>query len=49
MSGRDYRHRETKKPKKNAGKTLEISILSAPVAEVEVVKKKKKREGEKEG
>jgi hypothetical protein len=41
MGSRDFRWRETKKPKKGAKKTKTISEL-LPQAEVEVVKKKKK-------
>ncbi len=44
MGRRDYRHREPKKPKKDAKKILPITIIQPPV-EVEVIKKgKKKRE-----
>ena len=46
MSRRDYRHRESKKPKKDAKKLPPVSVLTTP-ANVEVVKKeKKKREDE---
>jgi len=41
MGRRDYRHREPKKPKKEARKKLAAPILSPPVT-VEVVKKGKK-------
>jgi len=41
MGKRDYRWRETKKPKKGAKKTKTISELM-PSTEVEVVKKKRK-------
>jgi hypothetical protein len=41
MGKRDYRWRETKKPKKGAKKTKTISELMPPT-EVEVVKRKKK-------
>ena len=45
MGNRDFRKKETKKPKKGAKKIPEVSILPTPV-EVEVVKKGKKREEE---
>ena len=49
MGSRDYRHREAKKPKKDAKKAILPSILSPePVVEVEVIKKGKKRRGEEE-
>ncbi len=41
MGSRDYRKRESKKPKKAAKKISEVSILTTPV-EVEVIKKGKK-------
>ena len=41
MGSRDFRWRETKKPKKGVKRTKTISEL-LPQAEVEVVKKKKK-------
>ncbi len=41
MSRRDYRHRESKKPKKDAKKILADTILPPPVT-VEVIKKGKK-------
>ena len=47
MGSRDYRHRESKKPKKDAKKILPVTILPPPL-EVQVVKKKKHREQEKE-
>ena len=48
MGRRDYRHREPKKPKKDAKKVSPITILPTPT-EVEVIKKaKKKREGVEE-
>lgn len=44
MGKRDYRHREPKKPKKDAPKLAPVSIIPPPV-QVEVIKKgKKKRE-----
>lgn len=46
MGRRDYRHREPKKPKKDA-KKVSATILP-PVANVEVVKKGKKRREEEE-
>jgi hypothetical protein len=47
MGRRDYRHHETKKPKKNAKKVNVADILQPPVT-VEVVKKKRKKEPEAE-
>ena len=47
MGKRDYRHREAKKPKKEAKKTLPPTILS-PVPMVEVIKKKQKKREEEE-
>ena len=47
MGRRDYRHRESKKPKKDAKKLPPVSILPAPV-NVEVVKKGKKKREEEE-
>ena len=47
MSSRDYRHRETKKTKKDARKISPISIMPSP-AQVEVIKKGKKKRGEAE-
>lgn len=41
MGKRDFRHRETKKPKKAAKKIAITDILSSPVT-VEVIKKKRK-------
>jgi hypothetical protein len=45
MGSRNYRHREPKKGKKDTKKLPEVSILPKPV-DVEVVKKRKKREEE---
>ena len=46
MGRRDYRHRESKKPRKDAEKKSATPILPSPVT-VEVVKKgKKEREVE---
>jgi hypothetical protein len=45
MGSRDYRRREAKKPKKDAKKLPQVSILPPP-AEVEVVKKGKKNKEE---
>jgi hypothetical protein len=47
MGRRDYRHRETKKPKKGAKKPTVSEVLATPVS-VEVVKKVKKQEGTEE-
>lgn len=46
MGKRDFRHRETKKPKKDAKKSAPISF-ELPV-EVEVIKKGKKPQPEEE-
>jgi len=43
MGKRDYRHREPKKPKKDAKKISAATILPSPTT-VEVVKKKRKGE-----
>ncbi len=45
MGRRDYRHRETKKQKKDPKKLPQITITTAP-ANVEVIKKGKKEEEE---
>ncbi len=45
MGRRDFRHREPKKPKKDAKKVSATTILPSPMT-VEVVKKEKKREVE---
>lgn len=48
MGKRDYRHRESKKPKKDAKKTPVTTIIQPP-ATVEVIKKgKQDKEKEKE-
>lgn len=47
MGGRDYRWRETKKPKKDAKKIPATTILPPPVT-VEVIKKGKKEPREEE-
>jgi hypothetical protein len=49
MGKRDYRHREPKKPKKDAKKAPPAIIIQAPI-EVEVIKKgkQKQEEGEEE-
>jgi len=51
MGKRDYRHRESKKPKKDAKKLSPLDILTGSVTNVEVVKKKgkKKEAGEERG
>ena len=46
MATKDYRHRETKKPKKDSKKPASI-IFETPV-EVEVIKKGKKPQPEEE-
>ncbi len=43
MGSRDFKKREAKKPKKDTKKTTTASIFE-PVVEVEVVKKKGKKE-----
>lgn len=47
MGSRDYRHRETKKPRKSTRKLPETSILAPPTM-VEVVGKGKKARKEEE-
>jgi hypothetical protein len=47
MGSRDYRHRETKKTKKDTRKISPISIMPSPV-QVEVIKKGKKKREEAE-
>jgi len=47
MGKRDFRHREAKKPKKDAKKTLSATILPSPIT-VEVIKKGKKERQEEE-
>ena len=48
MGRRDYRHRESKKPKKDTKKISPLDIVSTP-ANVEIIKKvRKKREEEEE-
>jgi hypothetical protein len=48
MGKRDYRHRESKKTKKDTKKIAPVNILQ-PLVQVEVIKKgKKKREGAEE-
>ena len=47
MGRRDFRHREPKKPKRDAKKTLATTILQPPVT-VDVIKKGKKEQKEKE-
>jgi len=45
MGRRDFRHREPKKPKKDAKKVSATTILPPPVT-VEVVKRERKRKVE---
>lgn len=47
MSRRDYRHKEPKKPKKDARKLPPVSI-QPPVVNVEVIKKHKRKEEDEE-
>ena len=48
MGKRDYRNRETKKPKKDTSKLSVIPIIQASSVVEVVQKKKKKREEEEE-
>ncbi len=48
MGKRDFRGRETKKPKKDSKKPISATILPPPV-EVEVIKKGKKARPQEEG
>ena len=48
MGSRDYRHRETKKPKKEAKKLPETTILPPPMTVEVIGKRKKGRKGEGE-
>lgn len=48
MGRRDYRHREPKKPKREAKKISPVTIMPPPV-QVEVIKKGKKKREEAEG
>lgn len=41
MGKRDYRQRETKKPKKDTKKSVSSEVISSP-SDVEIIKKKKK-------
>ncbi len=47
MGRRDYRHREPKKPKKDA-KKISVDTILPPPATVEVIKKGKKEVKEEE-
>ena len=47
MGKRDFRHREPKKPKKDAKKVSATTILTPPIT-VEVIKKGKKETKEEE-
>ena len=47
MGSRDYRHRESKKTKKDTKKLSPINIMLSP-AQVEVIKKGKKKREEAE-
>lgn len=46
MSGKDYRHRESKKPKKTARKELAAEVIPLENPEVEVIGKRKKKQKE---
>jgi hypothetical protein len=48
MGRRDYRHREPKKSKKDAKKISPLNIVSTP-ANVEVIRKVRKKKEEEEG
>ncbi len=48
MGRRDYRHRESKKPKKDAKRISADTIFLPPPATVEVIKKGKKEGKEEE-
>ncbi|NIM99575.1 MAG: hypothetical protein GTO24_16350 [candidate division Zixibacteria bacterium] len=48
MGRKDYRHRESKKPKKETKKVAAVNILQ-PSVPVEVIKKGKKKREEVEG
>jgi len=48
MGRRDYRHREPKKPKKDAKKISPITLIPTPI-QVEVIGKGKKKREEVEG
>ena len=48
MGRRDYRHRESKKPKKDTKKIAPITIIQ-PSVQVEVIGKGKKKREEVEG
>ena len=47
MGSRDFRHKETKKQKKDAKKLAPITILKPPV-DAEVIQKRKKERKEEE-
>ena len=47
MGSRDYRHRESRKTKKDATKLPKVDILTTPT-NVEVVKKERKKREEEE-
>ena len=47
MGSRNIRKKETKKPKKNARKTPQVSII-APQPAIEVIRKGKKRQDREE-
>lgn len=47
MGSRDYRHRESKKAKKDPKKMPKVTITTTP-ANVEVIRKRKKKEEEEE-
>lgn len=45
MGSRDFKRRETKKPKKDTKKLIQATVLPPTPVEVEVIKKGKKRKG----
>ncbi len=48
MGRRDYRHHEPKKPRKDAKKLSPVTILPHQSAEVQVIKKERKKREEEE-
>lgn len=45
MGGRNYRRRESRKPKKGVKKSVGTTVVQPPVS-IEVIKKRKKAKGE---
>jgi hypothetical protein len=48
MGSRDFRHKETKKPKKDAKKSTIANVIAPPPPVVEVIKRGKKEPREDE-